>query len=206
MQERPKIESDPREEIDAFLKSFDGLTLETSDGKNIGVKLEKKNVIKSSEEDHSEGWVIEFGDYGIEQRNGNYLAMIIDPDAKSVEVSLVRLTDKDLQGKNIYSQLMDHIGANFPEGFTLRAIIEHEKTKDRMTKLFNRFKEGAITEDDLKAAMMKSGMLKVANDAGFNDIKAVLNGDDIEIRANKNTESETTALNVAIQNPEDSQS
>jgi hypothetical protein len=74
-----------------------------------------------------------------------------------------------------------------------------------MIKLFNRFKEGVITEDDLKTGMMKSGILRMASDAGFNDIKAVLNGDDIEISANKNMGSETTTLSAAIQEAKDSQ-
>jgi hypothetical protein len=74
-----------------------------------------------------------------------------------------------------------------------------------VTKLFNRFKEGSITEDDLKEGIMKSGMLTVANDAGFNDIKAVLNGGDIQIWANKNPESETMALNIGIQDSKDPQ-
>lgn len=196
-------ESDPRQEVDAFIKSFEGITLKTADGKSVEIELEKMKVIPHSEEDrHSEGLVVKFGGYGMEQSSGNYLALIINPEYRYIEISLVRLTDKDLQGKNIYQELMNHIGAHFPKGFTLRAIVEHDKTKDKMTKLFNSFKEGSITEGDLKAGIMKSGMLKVANDAGFNDIKAVLSGGDIQIRANKNPESEITTLSTAIQDTE----
>jgi hypothetical protein len=68
-------------------------------------------VIPYSEEDrHSEGLVVKFEGYGIEQSSGNYLALIINPDYKFIEISLVRLTDKDLQGKNIYQELMNHMG------------------------------------------------------------------------------------------------
>jgi len=198
-------ESDPREAVDAFIKSFEGLTLETADGKSVEVVKERMNVIPHSEEDlHSEGLVIKFKGYKTEQSHGNYLALIINPKYKYIEISLVRLTDKDLQGKNIYQELMKHMGANFPEGFTLRASIEHYKTKEKITKLFNSFKEGSIVEDDLKAGIMKSGMLKTVNNAGFNDIKAVLAGEDVQIQANKNTESEEMALSVGIVDSEES--
>jgi hypothetical protein len=199
-------ESDPRKEVDAFIKSFEGLTLETADGKSVEIELEKMNVIPHTAEDlHSEGLVVRFKGHGIEQGDGNYLALIINPDYRFIEISLVRLTNKDLQGKNIYQELMKHMGAHFPKGFTLRANIEHDKTKEKITKLFNRFKESSITEDDLKAGIRKSGMVRIAEDAGFNNIKAVLSGDDIEIRASKNMESETITLSTAIQEPEDSQ-
>lgn len=199
------IDSEPREKIDAFLKSFDGLTLRNSAGKSIEIKLEKKETIKTSGEDHSEGCLITFEGFNAQQKDGNYLSMIIEPDEKYIEIGLVRLTDKELKGRNIYPQLINYIGANFPEGFTLRATVEHDKTRDKAMKLFDQFAEGSITEDELKGEIMKSGMLKLTNDAGFNDINVVLEEGDIQIWANKNKESEAITLSTEIKDPEDSE-
>ena len=194
--------TESQEKIDKFIGSFEGVRFKNSDGKIINLTITAGEVQDYSDLGLEKEYPYHIGFEGylgrdpISPKLGNYCDLIINPTDKKISLVYVSLQDKDLRGKGIYPQLIRFIGDHFPEGFALRATIENEKTMGMASKLLDDFEAGTVSEDAVKTKMLKSGMLKITTDAGFNDIEVGFDHGDVVVSSKKNPDTSDISIGI----------